>query len=129
MAGPGLSGRAVANSVATGDFDADGDLDIVLSRARGLDDLVLFNDGSGAFSSVPLPDSQGESMTPTVADFDNDGDLDLFLGGFVPWPPLYDFALAAAARLLKCDPKGDDGAAQAEEREHRRAPRPSLSRG
>jgi len=74
-----------ANALATGDFDGDGDLDIVLSMARDHDDLVLFNDGAGAFTSVALPDSQNESMTPTVADFDGDGDLDLFLAGFTAW--------------------------------------------
>ena len=74
-----------ANSLASADLDGDGDLDIVLSRMRGVDDLVLLNDGAGAFTSTALPDSQGESVTPTVADLDSDGDLDLFMGGFVPW--------------------------------------------
>jgi len=74
-----------ANAVASADLNGDGYLDLVLSRAVGFDDLVLFNDGAGAFTSVALPDSQGESVTPTLADLDGDGDLDLFMGGFTAW--------------------------------------------
>ncbi len=79
-----------ARSIAAGDIDGDGDLDLVLSRARGLDDLLLFNEGDGTFIGRPLQDSQGESVTPTLLDLDNDGDLDLFIAGFTQWLDPYE---------------------------------------
>jgi hypothetical protein len=71
-----------ASSVAVADLDADGDLDVVLSRATGLEDLILRNQGDGTFRAEALPDSEPESLTVTVADFNDDGRLDLFVAGF-----------------------------------------------
>ncbi len=69
--------------VATGDVDADGDLDLLLPQygnptyqAVGL--LLLLNDGTGLFSDVTsthLPNSLNCGF-PVLVDLENDGDLD-----------------------------------------------------
>ncbi len=66
-----------AYAVSLGDLDGDGDLDGVLGRWGGQDDLLLWNDGTGRFTSAVLPDSAGATSTTTLADLDGDGDLDL----------------------------------------------------
>jgi hypothetical protein len=66
-----------AYAVSLGDLDEDGDLDGVLGRWGALDDLLLWNDGAGRFTSAVLADSAGATFTTTVADLDGDGDLDL----------------------------------------------------
>lgn len=69
------------NAVAMADLDGDGDLDAVLSRAEGQQDLLLWNDGSGAFASEGLVGSTGESLTVSFADVNLDGRLDIFVSG------------------------------------------------
>ena len=66
-----------AYAVSLGDLDGDGDLDGVLGRWGGLDDLLLWNDGAGHFRSAVLADSAGATFTTTLADLDGDGDLDV----------------------------------------------------
>jgi len=72
---------------AAGDYDADGDLDIVVARGAGpaapnwqLD--LLRNDGASAFqlsSSLPAMASTDQPMDAAWADYDRDGDLDLLV--------------------------------------------------
>jgi hypothetical protein len=73
-------------SAAWGDYDNDGDLDILLAGGRGPDgDLpgtrLYRNDGGGAFTEVAvgLPDLIGR--VGAWGDSDNDGDLDILLAG------------------------------------------------
>lgn len=84
-------------SVAAGDFDADGGVDLVFTNGLNAaeDRVSLFrNRGDFRFERVPLPalgsGSGKERGLPTSAqfvDYDNDGDLDLFVlyGGGRPW--------------------------------------------
>jgi hypothetical protein len=71
-------------SVITGDFDGDGDFDIVLT-GRDSDGnpstLYYRNDGAEGFSNINLNLPGVYYSTLAVADYDNDGDLDLLLGG------------------------------------------------
>jgi hypothetical protein len=80
--GAGLPGVA-DGSVAWGDYDNDGDLDILLTgdTGSGFASLVYRNDGNGAFSNVnaALPQVSGSSLA--WRDYDNDGDLDILLTG------------------------------------------------
>ena len=72
-------------AVAWGDYDNDGDLDIVLTGARELSgnaiSKVYRNDGHGSFTDI------GAGLPPIYhgavawGDYDNDGDLDLLLAG------------------------------------------------
>ena len=89
---PGLQNPAVA----WGDYDGDGDLDLILSGAvDGVTPVtyVYRNDGSGVFTLVSggkagngLPDAAGGAMA--WGDCDNDGDLDLALCGDTPGGPI-----------------------------------------
>jgi len=77
------TGMALAN----GDFDGDGDLDIIVGAGK-LDAVgrlyLLQNIGNGKFNepinfgSVPMWYETGMSLT--VGDFDGDGDLDIIVG-------------------------------------------------
>lgn len=72
-------------SVALGDIDNDGDLDLIISGQSNpydFNDLTVYlNDGSGSFTSMPddLPSIFRGSVI--LGDIDNDGDLDLFITG------------------------------------------------
>ncbi|GGF10995.1 FG-GAP-like repeat-containing protein [Hymenobacter cavernae] len=82
----GGAGERTYRSVALGDVDADGDLDILATSNRELGGgsylgpglvTVLLNSGSGTFTAgqqVEMP--QGINQV-SVGDLDNDGDLDL----------------------------------------------------
>ncbi len=79
-------------SGATGDFDGDGDIDLVLSGARGSGTpqscRLLRNDGTGIFTydQSGFPVDQGRYNTENgdlrAADLDGDGDLDVLGPGF-----------------------------------------------
>ncbi len=68
-----------SHSVALGDLDGDGDLDVVVVAQGGaLSGGVYLNDGKGRFTAgVRLGTSAIEKVA--LADFDGDGDLDVFL--------------------------------------------------
>ena len=70
-----------ANSVAWGDYDNDGDLDIYLVNESGNSNRLFRNDGGGTFvdaTSAPLDDA-GLGIGGAWADYDNDGDLDFYV--------------------------------------------------
>lgn len=81
------SGNLVNGDIATGDFDGDGDLDIIMSGQENSDVgnykiRVFQNNGSNDYTVI-----DSLTMNPIirgdieVADVDNDGDLDVFLTG------------------------------------------------
>ncbi len=65
--------------IATGDLDADGDLDAVLGN-NGQNDVWL-NDGSGIFSLRDERLGNAPTRGVAIADLDQDGDLDIFETG------------------------------------------------
>ena len=79
-------------SLAAGDVDGDGDLDLVTANERSGDVSVLLNNGDATFAShmtydadglpVPQPGWLPGAMPRSVAlaDIDNDGDADLAVG-------------------------------------------------
>lgn len=65
-----------------GDFDRDGDLDLIVGKGGLV--RVLANDGTGRFSDVTAQalgvDIAGVNIAIEVADFDGDGTLDFYVG-------------------------------------------------
>ncbi|MCE9581451.1 MAG: FG-GAP-like repeat-containing protein [Planctomycetes bacterium] len=76
----GLTG-IYACSLAWGDYDADGDLDLA---AVGYSSAKIYrNDGSGVFTNIGAPLLKLGDSSAEWGDFDNDGDLDLVVSGQV----------------------------------------------
>jgi predicted nucleotidyltransferase len=76
----------VRGGVAWGDFDNDGDLDVLASGARRLGNhqiLVYQNNGDKTFTKMDVSGREGGLHRGGVAwgDFDNDGDLDGVISG------------------------------------------------
>ena len=72
--------------IAAADLDGDGDLDLATASTEQTDNLsVLFNDGSGAFSSpttfTAIANAYRQAAVINLTDIDNDGDIDLIGGG------------------------------------------------
>jgi predicted nucleotidyltransferase len=78
----GLTG-VEQSSVAWGDYDNDGDLDVLLTGETGINNpiaKVYRNTGSG-FTDIVAGLSAVERGPAAWSDYDNDGDLDILLGG------------------------------------------------
>ncbi len=82
LGGSGATGDP--RSVAAGDLDGDGDLDLAAAD-RALDRLAVFFQGApGRFDAAPLFLASAATESPssvTAADLDGDGDLDLASAG------------------------------------------------
>jgi hypothetical protein len=94
-------------SLSSGDFDGDGDLDLVVASTEvGL--YLYENDGSGQFTRISADLGRFRELdifNAALVDLDNDGWLDLFLasyitGNFVVWnrEGAFDFAAATAVQ-------------------------------
>ena len=70
---------------AWGDYDSDGDLDMLLSGFAFTNERIAeiySNNGDGTFTELDSTGLVGVSHSSTIwADYDNDGDLDIFIGG------------------------------------------------
>jgi hypothetical protein len=72
------------DSLAWGDFDADGDLDLAVGNGgfgASEQNYLFINDGSGAFVER-AEFGAGDTASVAWADADNDGDLDLAVGNW-----------------------------------------------
>jgi DNA-binding beta-propeller fold protein YncE len=83
----GLNGGLTSSSVAWGDYDNDGDLDILTAGSGGGYQLRVYkNNGNGTFDPNQLDlDGVGYGVYQcgtAWGDFDNDGDLDILAGGY-----------------------------------------------
>ncbi len=79
----GLDGVLPGTGVFPEDYDADGDLDLFICRAKGIPNSLLRNEGNGTFEDVTIPTgllSFNDSTTAAWLDFDGDDLLDLLVG-------------------------------------------------
>ncbi|MEZ5292607.1 MAG: CRTAC1 family protein [Vicinamibacterales bacterium] len=86
--GSGVDVPGYGMGVATGDYDADGDVDVYVTNLGG--NVLLQNDGRGRFTDVTARAGVaggGWSTSAAFADLDGDGDLDLFVTRYVAWEP------------------------------------------
>jgi enediyne biosynthesis protein E4 len=90
----GVAGSGYDMGVATGDYDNDGDSDILVAGLRR--NTLFRNDGHGHFSDVTTaaglaqPDPEFGTLWAVAAafsDYDRDGWLDLFVSNYCVWDP------------------------------------------
>ena len=75
------AGLMIAQAVAAGDLDGDGDLDLVFGNDGP--DNVFLNDGDAMFTpSNALPSVVEDTRALLLVDLDGDGDLDVLTGNF-----------------------------------------------
>jgi hypothetical protein len=79
-----VSGKAEGSmGVDAGDFDDDGDEDLVMTELAGEGSNLYVNDGTGVFTDISGPSGIGPASLPLTGfgagwiDFDNDGRLDV----------------------------------------------------
>ncbi len=93
----GLDVRGCGMGAAWGDYDGDGDLDLVVTRFGT--NLLYRNNGDGTFTDVSAATGIGAETGfwtgASWGDYDRDGDLDLYVAGYVRYR--YDAALAGKA--------------------------------
>lgn len=78
--GPLSSDTAYSSGQAWGDYDNDGDPDVLVATQLNRPDILYRNDGRGNFTVVtdsPVVSTPGSSFGASWADVDNDGLLDL----------------------------------------------------
>ena len=93
----GLTGVA-ASSVAWGDYDNDGDLDILLSGVDSGNNRAaqIYRNEDGTFTDIGAGLTGVSDSSVTWGDYDNDGDLDILLSG-------WDGVLNRVARVYRND--------------------------
>ena len=102
----GAANRGYGIGVAAGDYDNDGDVDLYVTNYGS--NVLLRNDGSGAFEDVSeragVADD-GFGTAATFFDLEPDGDLDLFVANYVEWHPAIERDCYIDGFLTYCPPQ------------------------
>ena len=104
----GLAGVRYDFGAAAGDYDNDGDTDLLVT---GLGGVTLYrNDGKGVFTDVTAAAGArvaGWSSSAAFVDYDHDGHLDLFVGRYLVWDWEHNPVCLAADGTTRayCHPK------------------------
>jgi Tol biopolymer transport system component len=80
--GEHVTDGGLSRGVAWGDYDNDGDPDLVVANSANQLQMLYRNDGPDGFFQIqqdPIVQSAGDTEGAFWADYDNDGDLDLLL--------------------------------------------------
>lgn len=89
----GLAQMQFGQGVTVGDFDNDGDPDMVVT---GLDFVRLYRNTGGKFADISkdagITPGKGWYTSAAFFDLENDGDLDLFICNYVQWSAEFDRA-------------------------------------
>jgi Tfp pilus assembly protein PilF len=105
----GLAGSGYSMGVVAGDYDNDGNADLLVTGVRR--NTLYRNRGDGTFEDVTEKAGLGEKGKWTVAagwfDYDNDGRLDLFLVRYVRWDPATELFCGFPEKGIRqyCNPK------------------------
>ncbi len=75
--GPFLTAGDDPNSIAVGDFNGDGNLDLVVANVYGGTVSIFLGDGKGNFAVASSPAAGANPSAVAVGDFNGDGKLDL----------------------------------------------------
>jgi uncharacterized protein (DUF2141 family) len=105
FAAPSVAVGEGPSSLATGDFNGDGKIDIAVANQQGSAVTILLNDGLGRFTPVPFTvPVDGQPSFVAVGDFNRDGKLDLAV-------PIFNLNLATKIdiRLGRGDGTFTDG--------------------
>jgi hypothetical protein len=89
----GVGARTYGMGAATGDYDNDGDLDLLVTSFGP--ETLYRNNGNGTFTDVTQESGVGDaqwSASAAFVDYDRDGDLDLFVANYL------DFTIAGNKR-------------------------------
>lgn len=82
---PGINNSAVGHSIAWGDYDNDGDLDILMAGEPHNQPFItrIYRNDNGVFTDLGL-NLPGVAYGASVAwgDYDNDGNLDFIINGY-----------------------------------------------
>jgi hypothetical protein len=106
-AASGIALSLYGMGVATGDYDNDGCIDLLVTSLDG--NRLLHNDCRGVFADVSdrsgVRDA-GWTVSAAFVDFDRDGWLDLFVGHYLNWDPTLNTpCYGSSGRRVYCAPQ------------------------